>query len=99
MSKKEVGFEGTLEIEKAAEYLEQLAKSMREGKVVVEKGDDFIVLNPAEVVEIEAEAAEKKGVEKFSLKLKWKSKSESGEEPDLKISSSTPIEFEGEIKS
>ena len=95
-SKKEIGFEGRVELQKAIEYLEQLVAGLKEGKVVVEKGRDFLVLEPAEIVEIEVEAEQKKDEEKFSLELEWGRGWTASGEPDLRISTVEPLPVEEE---
>ncbi len=52
-------------------YLEGLLKGFKAGKIVIQQGDDFVSLVPAEQVEVEVEAKKKKNKEKFSLELSW----------------------------
>jgi amphi-Trp domain-containing protein len=95
-SKKEIAFEGKVELQKVIEYLEQLVASLKDGKVVVEKGREFLVLEPSEIVEIEVEAEQKKDEEKFSLELEWGRSWTTSGEPDLRISSVEPIPMDDE---
>jgi amphi-Trp domain-containing protein len=62
------------QIQKIAEvviYLEGLIKGFKEGKIVVQKGEGFVSLVPAEQVTVMVEAKKKKDKEKFSLELSW----------------------------
>ncbi len=54
-------------------YLEGLLKGFKAGKIVVQQGDSFVSLVPAEQVEVEVEAKKKKNKEKFSIELSWHS--------------------------
>ena len=93
MGKKEVSFEGVMELGKLITYLEDLAASFKSGTVVVQHGDEYVALTPEPVVEMEVEAEQKKDKEKFTLELSWKKDEqvvESGRE--FKISSEKPAE-------
>ncbi|MCA1989485.1 MAG: amphi-Trp domain-containing protein [Desulfarculus sp.] len=72
MGKKGVSLETTLPLGQAVDYLEDLVRSLRQGRVVVQKGKEFIQLTPAALVEIELEAVRKKDKEKFVLELSWR---------------------------
>jgi len=52
-------------------YLEGLVKGFKEGKIVVEKGCESLVLTLPEFVDVEVEAKLKKGKAKFGLELSW----------------------------
>ncbi len=96
--KKEVSFKGKVELDKAIEYLERLSASLKEGRVVVEKGREFVALEPSEVVEIEVEAEQKKDEEKLSIELEWGRNWTAEAEPGLRISSAEPAPLEeGEL--
>ncbi len=95
MSKKEVSMEGMMELSAAVSYLEGLVKSLKEGKVVVQKGDEFVELTPEKNVYLEIEAKQKKEKEKITVELFWGKKEEEKPEeeeavPELKISSKAP---------
>lgn len=72
MGKKGVSLETTLPLGQAVDYLEDLVQSLRQGRVVVQKGHEFIQLTPAALVEVELEAVRKKDKEKFVLELSWR---------------------------
>jgi amphi-Trp domain-containing protein len=89
-SKKELCFEGKVALGDVIAYLEQLTASLKDGRVVVEKGREFLVLEPTEVVKLEVEAEQKKDEEKLAIELEWYRGLVPGESPDLKISSIEP---------
>lgn len=91
MGKKEIKLETSLPLAQAVDYLAELVASLRQGRVVVQKGKEYIELNPSAQVEVEIEAVRKKDKEKFVLELTWRTDGEaqSGEMP-LRISSQAP---------
>ncbi|MFZ5760527.1 MAG: amphi-Trp domain-containing protein [Thermodesulfobacteriota bacterium] len=89
MTKEKMAIEGTLDFAAAATLLDELAKSYREKTICIEKGEECICLTPGEYVEVEVEAAIKKGKQKVSIELSWKEELLS-EEAKLKISSRVP---------
>lgn len=90
--KKEVEIKKRLNAEMVTTLLTDLAESFRAGTVCVENGPDFVTLKPGTDMEVEIEAANKKGKQKFSLEVSWK-EAEPIPEPvacGLKISSQEP---------
>lgn len=88
MEKKKVTMERMMETNEAAAYLEDLAKSIRAGKIVVEHGPNHVILIPPKIVEVEVEARTKKDKQKFELELSWTTAvPETEDEEPLKISS------------
>jgi amphi-Trp domain-containing protein len=76
MGKKGVSLETSLPLGQAVDYLEDLVRSLRQGRVVVQKGKEYIQLTPAALVKIELEAVRKKDKEKFVLELSWRADQE-----------------------
>ena len=90
---KEIMFEANLELQRAISYLEEIASSLKYGKVVIEKAGDFIVLEPTYLVQMKLEAEAKEEGEEITFKLNW----EKPIEYDFKISSVVPaVEPEAE---
>jgi amphi-Trp domain-containing protein len=83
---KEISFEASLELQKAISYLEEVTSSLRDGKVVLERAEDFVVLEPAHLVQMKLEASVEGEREGIKLKFNW----EKPIEFDLKISSKEP---------
>ncbi len=83
---KEVNFEANLELRSAISYLEGIASSLKDGKVVVERAQDFVVLEPTHQVQMELDAAAGEEREEITFKLSW----EKPIEYDLRISSVEP---------
>lgn len=88
MGKKGVSLETTLPLSQAVDYLEDLARSLRQGRVVVQKGKEYVQLNPSAMVEVELEAVRKKDKEKFVLELSWRiDKDAASDEGSVRIGS------------
>ncbi len=91
MATKELSFEATMELGDALAYLNQMASSLKDGKLVIEQaGADFVVLEPAELVQMEVAASSKKDKEKIGIELSWKKILPIDSGADLKISSIEP---------
>jgi amphi-Trp domain-containing protein len=84
--KNELNFEANLELQRAISYLEEVASSLKDGKLVVERAQDFVVLEPTHLVQMELEASAEEERGKFKFKLSW----EKPLEFDLRISSTEP---------
>ncbi len=72
MKKNEVNVKCKMEAEAVANLLSDMVKNFREGKVVIQKGSSFVTLKPVGQIEVELEAAEKKGKQKIEIQLSWK---------------------------
>ncbi len=77
-------------ISEAVTYLEGLLKGLKAGRIVVQHGDNFVSLVPAEQVQIDVSAKKKKDKEKFSLVLSWHAATADGVGP-IKITTKEPI--------
>ena len=71
MSKKEVKLKGVMDVNQVVTYLEDLANSLKEGKICVQQGEQFVTLCPDNMVDVEVKATAKKGKEKFEMELAW----------------------------
>ncbi|WP_158269609.1 amphi-Trp domain-containing protein [Desulfonatronum sp. SC1] len=71
MSKKEVKLKGVMDVDQVVTYLEDLATSLKEGKICVQQGEQFVTLCPDKMVDVEVKATSKKGKEKFEMELAW----------------------------
>ena len=109
MSKKAIEYEAIMSVGDLACYLEALLASLKEGRIVVERTGEYVVLEAGEKVKVEIEAKQKKGKSKFSLELAWKEEmKEATAAGDFKISSVAPepvvVDFnaspaEGEVQA
>jgi amphi-Trp domain-containing protein len=101
MSSNSVELKRKVELWEVVNYLEDLAASFKAGKIVVEKGDKVVSLNPPKIVNLEIEAKHKKEKEKFSFEISWKAGASEEEDDDFKISSEMPAtkEEQGEVKT
>jgi amphi-Trp domain-containing protein len=92
MKKNEVAIKYKLETDAVAAMLSDLAKSFKEGKVVIQKGASLVTLRPAGVIEVEIEAVEKKGKQKIEIQMDWEEDILlDAAEAGIKISAEEPI--------
>ena len=89
-SPNEVSMKANMELTQVVAYLETFISSLKQGKVYVEQGDNVIVLSPPDNVDVELEAVEKKGKQKFSLELVWRRKAAGTVDTGFKISATMP---------
>ena len=90
MAKKEIEIKTWLTRQEMVKYLEELAACLAQGKVVLQRGGDFLEFSPAQSMELELEGVHKKGLQKISIEISWRQVVlESADEP-LKISSQAP---------
>ncbi|BBD07077.1 amphi-Trp domain-containing protein [Desulfovibrio ferrophilus] len=71
MGKDKISLKAVQGRAQAAEYLEEFAKSLRAGKILIEQDEDSLMLCPPDVVDLEVQAKSKKGSQKFSLEVVW----------------------------
>ncbi len=95
MKKNEVNVKCKMEAEAVADMLSDMAKSFREGKVVIQKGSSFVTLKPIGQIDMELAAAEKKGKQKIEIQLSWKEEILSEQKEDeFRISGDEPCQYE-----
>lgn len=90
MSKSSISLKGTLDPKAFACLLEDLAKSMKEGCVCLQRGTEHVTLNPAGAMEFELEATVKKGKQKLELSVKWEESCEAAPLEEIRITSVEP---------
>lgn len=87
--KQKVSIEQQMAYADAVAYLEALLKGFKEGRIVVERGGEAVVLTPPQNVNVEIEARRKGDKQKFSLELEWSAVPAVVEDP-LTISADLP---------
>lgn len=87
--KQKVSIEQQMAYTDAVAYLEALLKGFKEGRIVVERGGESVVLTPPQSVNVEIEARRKGDKQKFSLELEWSAVPAVVEDP-LTISADLP---------
>ena len=90
MSKKSIEIKTRLKRETVVSYLEELVKSLKAGKLVVQQEEEFVSLHPAAMMELEVSASHKKSKEKFALELSWINEVEGVEPAALLIGTKEP---------
>lgn len=89
-SKSGISVKGTMDFKSVATFLDDLVKSFKDKTVVVQRGDEFVTLKPADSIDIELEAVMKKGKQKLTLELAWREEIESQEEVSFRVTSREP---------
>jgi len=91
MKKNEVTVKCKMDTEAVVNMLSDMVNNFREGKIVIQKGDSFVTLKPVGQIEVEMEAAEKKGKQRIEILLSWKEADISAQnEDELRISGDEP---------
>jgi amphi-Trp domain-containing protein len=89
--KKEVTFEGQMELAKALDYLKSLHAALKKGTAYVQNGTGTVALEPEGVVMVAVEARSKKDKQSIKISLSWEREEETAETPaSLTISDSEP---------
>ncbi|XXJ18609.1 amphi-Trp domain-containing protein [Desulfovibrio caledoniensis] len=86
MDKQKISVKKVLEYKDAVSYIEDLAKSFRSGTIVLESGEEHVVMKPSAQVAVKVEAKAKKDKQKISFELSWTE----AEAADLKIGDTRP---------
>lgn len=81
--------EQNLDLKTLTHYLDELVKTLKAGKVVLQQNDQYISLSPNEQVSLQISAKQKSEKETLSLEISWVP-SKSQEETPLKISQIEP---------
>jgi amphi-Trp domain-containing protein len=69
--KTEVSAREDMDLEKAAQFLLDLANSLRKGEVILSHGAESISVKPAKMVRVKTTVKEKKEKTSLSLKISW----------------------------
>ena len=99
MEKQKIEVKRFVSYEEAVGYLEDLVKCFKERKIIVQQGDQSLTLLPAESVELEVEAKQKKDKSKVSLEISWVGGPAEEEGDVLTISSETAEKTNEEERS
>lgn len=90
-AKKSLAIKNKLKCSQMVACLEDLIASLKKRTLCIKQGDEFINLNPGSTAEFEVHASVKKGKERLTLKMTWRSeKTEEG--AGLRILSSEPVD-------
>ena len=87
MTKNKMKAKGTVELQRAIGYLEDILEGMKNGRVVMHRGDQSITFHPVDAVEMEIEAKEKEGKQELSVEMTWRESPHMREMAGLTISS------------
>ncbi|MGO9566760.1 MAG: amphi-Trp domain-containing protein [Desulfomonilaceae bacterium] len=87
MPKNKVEAEGTVELQRAIGYVEDILEGMKNGRIVVRQGDQTVTFRPVDGVEMEIQAKEKEGKQELSVEMTWRESTHVREMAGLTISS------------
>lgn len=90
MAKKEIEIKTWLTRQEMVKYLEDLAACLAQGRVVLQRGGDFLEFCPAQSLELEMEGVHKKGQQKISIEISWRQVVMEPSEEPLRISADSP---------
>jgi len=97
--KNKIQNKAAMTLNEAISYLEELSRGFKEGKIVVQQGEEFITLLPPENIQVEVEAKQKHSKEKFSLELSWVPTGSMDSEDRIKITQEEPEPKESSLES
>lgn len=93
--KDKIEFAGTVSAQEAAQYLESLAKGIRERSMLLESGDSSVTVEVADdvKVEIEVSADAAKGKASIDVSVSWRNRreEEAVPRPGLLIVAGAPV--------
>ena len=71
MGKSAMEFKGMVDPEGVIGLLGDFAKGFKEGKIYIQRGNEYVTLAPTQNISVELKAGEKKDREKISLEFSW----------------------------
>lgn len=83
--KNKVSIEGVIKVREAADYLENLAASLRTGVVSVRQDNEILALQVPPLVEFELEAQSRESAAKLRIKLSWEDDGRYGLRQEVRI--------------
>jgi amphi-Trp domain-containing protein len=90
MGKNSVALEKKMSALEVVSFMESIIASLKKGKIVLQQGGQFVVLQPGGSITVEVEASQKMEKGKLSVDLKWRQPEESQHEADIIVSSTEP---------
>lgn len=90
MGKNSVELEKKMSTVELVSFLEGVTASLKEGKIVIQQGDQFVVLKPEDLITVEIEAGQKNDKGKLSIDLKWLQQAGLPPEADITVGSTEP---------
>jgi len=90
MGSTKVAIKMDMQLSEVIRYLEDIIAGLRDGKVVVQKGEQVAALTPSEPVAIEIAAKLKESKQKLAIEMTWMPAAEAAEAKELHITSQEP---------
>ena len=85
-TKKQVDFEGTMELSKVIAYLESILTGLKAKTINLQRGIESVTLEPENTMSVEVTAKRRSTKESLVIKLRWK------KEPSLLVKESPVLE-------
>lgn len=92
-----ISLHGTMSVEELIGHLTGLTDGLKTGRVLIERGTDFIVLFVSDKVDIKMETKVKPDKAKLSLTLSWPLISSECAEHSLRISDGTTVDHNSAV--
>ena len=90
MGKNSVVLEKKMSTAEVVLFLENIKSSLKEGKIVLQQGSQYVALRPGNSITLELKAGQKKDKGKLSIGLEWLLQEEVQSEADIIVSSVEP---------
>lgn len=94
MEQEKIEIKQQMSLEELIIYLEDMAESLKQGRLVIEQGEEYVTLEPERAVDVKVKAKHKEDKIKVKLEFSWSTGEETQEEAELEISSKLPEEEE-----
>ncbi len=90
MGKQGIVIKGSMDYASVVAFLEDVVRSFKERKLCVQRGEEYVTLTPGESIDLEVEAAQKKGKQKLCIELNWREELGAESDTPFKVSSCEP---------
>lgn len=90
MKENKINHRQLLKTKDAIAYLETMTKSLKEGRIVIERDGQFVSFNTPDLIHLELSAKDKKEKSEISIELSWRKEPFMSDIAPLSISSIEP---------
>ncbi|MFP4070691.1 MAG: amphi-Trp domain-containing protein [Desulfovibrionales bacterium] len=92
MEKEKIEIKQQMSLEELVIYLEDMTESLKQGRLVIEQGEEYVTLEPERAVDVKVKAKHKEDKVKVKVEFSWSTGEEKEEEAELEITSELPEE-------
>jgi amphi-Trp domain-containing protein len=92
MEQEKLKLKQRMSIEELVIYLEDLSRTIRQGKLVIRQGQEYVTLEPGQEFQVAVKARQEGGTSKVSIKFSWPPEMtvEESDEEELSITAEEP---------